>query len=262
MLIGETQLNDLIRFEHDTLENIEKLSKDAEVKKISQKWIDKTGTYKYAYNWRWLGLPIIQLPADIVGTQEIIWRVQPTIIVETGVARGGSILFNASQLALLDLCDSGSAQLGVTKRRCIGIDIDIRRHNREAIESHPLAALVTLIEGSSTADSTLEAVRSLIRPDDRVLVILDSNHTHDHVLSELKKYSPLVSLGSYLIVHDTGIENAPPELFNNRNWGTGNSPLSALKEFLRSNSNFEIDKKFCDKLLLTSSPEGYVRRLS
>jgi len=238
------------------------MAHDADVKQLSQEWIDKTGLYKYVYNWRWQGLPIIQLPADVVATQEIIWTVQPTVIIETGVARGGSIVFNASQLAMLDLFEKGNTTINESRRRCIGIDIDIRVHNRDEIESHPLSPIITLIEGSSVEDTTVDAVNKLIQPDDIVLVILDSNHTHEHVKTELEKYSNLVSLGSYMIVHDTGIEYSPESLFENRDWGVGNSPLTAVNDFIESNSDFEIDKSISGKLLITSSPDGYLRRIS
>ncbi len=249
-------------FDLESEQNISAMAADAAVTKVSQAWIDTTGSYRYVYNWKWMGLPIIQLPADVVATQEIIWSVKPTVIIETGVARGGSIVFNASQLAMLDLCEGTSTSLQDSKRRCIGIDIDIRAHNREALEAHPLAPLVTLYEGSSIDTETADFVRNLLDPDDRVMVILDSNHTHDHVLRELELYSGLVTPGSFLIVHDTGIENAPDEAFANRDWGRGDNPLTAMYAFLKGNENFEIADTICDKLLITSSPKGYLRRVS
>ncbi|MDX2256960.1 MAG: CmcI family methyltransferase [Pseudanabaenaceae cyanobacterium bins.39] len=254
-------MSDLKNFELESIENIKKLSSDPEVKNVSQEWINKTGPHKYVYNWRWMGLPIIQLPADVVATQEIIWMVKPTVIIETGVARGGSLIFNASQLALLDLCENGKASIEESKRRCIGIDIDIRQHNRDAIVSHPLSPMIQLIEGSSISDQTLNKVKNLLHPEDKVLVILDSNHTHDHVKAELEQYSPLVSCGSYIIVHDTGIEYAVESLFHNRDWGIGNNPLTASKEFLLSNKNFQVDQIVSGKLQITSSPDGYLKRI-
>jgi cephalosporin hydroxylase len=255
-------MSDLKNFELESIANIQSMDHDAEVKRISQEWIDKTGPYKYVYNWRWLGLPIIQLPADLVVSQEIIWSVQPTVIIETGVARGGSIIFYAAQLAMLDLCENGSTIITKSRRRCIGIDNEIREHNRKAIESHPLSPMIHLIERSSVDDATIDAVKKLIQPDDTVLVILDSNHTHEHVKAELDRYAPFVSPGSYMIVQDTGIEYAPEGLFENRDWGVGNNPLTAEKAFLESNSNFEIDRLLSGKLLITSSPDGYLRRIT
>ncbi|MDC1004974.1 CmcI family methyltransferase [Opitutales bacterium] len=254
-------MSDLKNFDRESIENIERMSRDQTVKKVSRDWIDKTGPYKYVYNWRWLGLPIIQLPADIVAIQEIIWEVKPTVVIETGIARGGSLLLNASQLLMLSLCEEGKASIKDQHRKCIGIDIDIRKHNKEAIEKHPLSPMITLIEGSSIDDSTFDRVKKTIKPNDRTLVILDSNHTHDHVLSELLFYSPLVSVGSYIIVHDTSIEFAPDHFFEDRDWGRSNNPLTAVNTFIANNKNFEVDKKINDKLLITSSPHGYLKRV-
>lgn len=255
-------MNDLEKFDLESSENIKRMSKDERLRHASQEWINLSSPHRYVYNWRWMGLPIIQLPADIVVTQELIWKVRPTVIIETGVARGGSIIFNASQLVLLDLCENGVVSTGSTKRRCIGIDIDIRAHNRHAIETHPLSNMVELIEGSSIDQATLDHVKSLIKPNDRVMIILDSHHTHQHVITELLQYAPLVSEGSYLIVHDTGIEFAKTDAFQDREWGVGNNPLTALNEFLSKNSNFQIDDNVCSKLLITSSPNGYLERLA
>lgn len=255
-------MNDHESFDRESLQNIGAMAEDTDVKKISQEWINATGQYRYVYNWKWLGLPIIQLPADIVATQEIIWNVKPTIIVETGVARGGSIVFNASQLALLDLCDGSSVGVAGSRRRCIGIDIDIRAHNRAALDRHPLAPMITLYEGSSIDQSTADFIAGLIGPEDRVMVILDSNHTHEHVLRELELYSGFVSPGSFLIVHDTGIEMAPDDAFDNRDWGRGNNPLTAMHAFLADNHDFVVERGICDKLLISSSPSGYLRRVS
>ena len=260
-LTGEKPLSDLEEFKRDSIFNLEKMCSDENVKKVSQEWINQTGKHNYAYNWRWLGLPIIQLPADIVATQELIWKIEPTVIIETGVARGGSLIFNASQLAMLDLCKYGSSSIMNSERRCIGIDIDIRPHNRGAIESHPLSPMIQMVEGSSTDEITFNKVMELIKPDDKIMVILDSNHTHAHVKEELVMYSPLVSLESYIVVHDTGIEFSPDSAFKNRDWGVGNNPLTAILEFLDSNDTFQVDKLQSDKLLITSSPNGYLQRV-
>jgi cephalosporin hydroxylase len=180
--------------------------------------------------------------------QEIIWRVQPDLIIETGVAHGGSLILSASLLELLG-----------GDRRVLGLDVDIRAHNRELIEAHPLARRIDLIEGSSIDDGVLDQVRAAARSRPRVLVILDSSHTHDHVLRELQLYSPLVSEGSYLIVFDTLIEMLPDQLFSDRPWRRGNSPLTAVRAFLEDNDRFEIDRMITDKLLLTAAPDGYLR---
>jgi cephalosporin hydroxylase len=249
-----------MNFMRESLNNIKKMASDDSVQNISRAWINQTGPHRYVYNWRWMGLPIIQLPADIAATQEIIWEVKPTVIIETGIARGGSLVFNASQLALLDLCSNESVSISQSKRRCIGIDIDIRSHNRSEIESHALAPMIILVEGSSLDSDVVGQVATMIKPEDRVLVILDSNHTYHHVKQELEHYSKLVTSGSYLIVHDTGIEYASEDLFENRDWGKGNNPLTAVKEFLTKNEKFNIDKHISDKLLITSSPEGYLKK--
>lgn len=255
-------MNDQAAFDHESRLNVEAMSKDTSLRELSQHWIDSTGPYKYVYNWKWLGLPIIQLPADIVVTQEIVWIVKPTVIIETGVARGGSVVFNASQLAILDLCEGKTSGLENSKRRVIGIDIEIRDHNRAALESHPLAPMVTLYEGSSTAEDTLSFVEELITPEDRVLVILDSNHTHNHVLNELEAYSKFVTRDSFLIAHDTSIEHGSPDNFTNREWGSGNNPWTAVNEFLAGTAEFVVDDFMNDKLMISSSPRGYLKRVS
>lgn len=207
--------------------------------------------YDYAYLWNWLGLPIIQLPADVMVTQEVIWKAKPDIIIETGVARGGSMIFLASMLQLL-----GRGQV-------IGVDIEIRPHNREAIESHPLASRITLIEGPSTNAATLQAVRSHVPPDAKVMVILDSNHSHDHVLSELQSYGPMVTPGQYLVVADTILGQMRPDQTPQKRaavWEPGNEPFSALKQYLTETDVFEPDPVVNGKLVLSSSPGGYLIR--
>jgi cephalosporin hydroxylase len=221
---------------------------------------------RYSYNFDWLGRPIIQYPADIVAMQEIIWQVKPDLIIETGVAHGGSIVLSASMLALLDLCDALAAgdTSGVNKpkRQVIGIDIDIRRHNREAIEAHPLFPWVQLIQGSSTDANIVEQVCGLARNKQKVLVCLDSNHTHAHVLEELKAYAPLVSPGSYCVVFDTIVEDLPKSLYPDRPWGPGDNPLTAVEEFISSNSDFENDQDIETRLQITVARGGFLRRKS
>lgn len=254
-------MDDQAAFDRESVQNVSAMSKDAELRRLSQHWIDSTGPYKYVYNWKWLGLPIIQLPADIVVTQEIIWLVKPTLIIETGIARGGSLVFNASQLAVLDLCEGHTAGLRKSARRVVGIDIEIRRHNGVALESHPLAPMITMYEGSSIDETTVDFIRREIRSDDRVLVILDSNHTHAHVLTELELYSGFVTQDSFVIVHDTSIEHGLQDNFKHREWGAGNNPWTAVNDFLATRSDFVVDHYFSDKLLISSSPGGYLRRV-
>lgn len=211
---------------------------------------------KYSYNFFWLGIPIIQAPQDMQAWQEIIWDVKPDLIIETGVAWGGSIIFNASMLALMDICGESSESL------VVGIDIDIRKHNREVIDNHPLRKKIELIEGSSVDLDVIERVKFLAKDKERVLVLLDSNHTHEHVLAELNAYAPLVSKGSYCIVSDTGIEDLEEDALFERSWRKGNSPKSAVWEFLKEHNDFQIDKYFESKLILTSSPDGFLKRIS
>lgn len=221
---------------------------------------------RYSYNYSWLGRPIIQYPQDIVAMQELIWAVKPDLIVETGIAHGGSLILNASMLALLDMTDAMSA--GVTsfdprasRRKVIGVDIDIRAHNRAAIEAHPLASRIEMIQGSSIAPDIVATVRKAAQNYERVLVSLDSNHTHDHVLAELEAYAPLVSVGSYCVVFDTVIEHLPADHFPDRPWSRGNNPLTAVNAFLAANPAFEIDKSIENKLMITVAPDGFLRRL-
>jgi cephalosporin hydroxylase len=221
--------------------------------------------YKYSYHFDWLGRPIIQFPQDMAAMQELIWEVKPDLIVETGIAHGGSLIFSASMLALLDMCEAieiGTALDPKTSRRkVLGIDIDIRAPNRAAIEAHPMASRIEMIQGSSIAVEIIEQVRAVAAKYSRVLVCLDSNHTHEHVLAELLAYAPLTSVGSYCVVFDTVVEDMPKELFPDRPWGPGNSPKTAVWEYLRTHPEFEIDKTIHNKLQITVAPDGYLRRV-
>ena len=216
------------------------------------------------YNFDWLGRPIIQTPQDIVVMQELIWSVKPDLIIETGIAHGGSLIFSASMLALLDLCEA--AEKGTVldparpARKVVGVDIDIRAHNRGAIEAHPLASRIEMIQGSSIAPATVAQVREIASGYKRVMVCLDSSHTHDHVLAELEAYAPLASVGSYCVVFDTIVEDLPDDMFPDRPWSPGNSPKTAVKSYLARHPNFEIAKEIHDKLVLTAAPDGFLRR--
>ena len=226
------------------------MAADADFREINRQWLVKSTVHRYSYQFDWLGRPIIQYPQDIVAVQEIIWRVKPELIVETGIAHGGSLILSASMLHLLG-----------GKGEVVGIDVEIRQHNRVEIEKHPLAGRISMIEGSSTDSDVAAQVRAIAEGKSPILVMLDSNHTHDHVLRELELYSPLVTPGSYLIVFDTVIEHMPPDFFPDRPWGKGNNPMTAVHEFLRNNSQFEIDKQIDAKLLITVAPDGYLKRL-
>lgn len=219
----------------------------------------------YSYNFSWLGRPIIQYPQDITAMQELVWQVRPDLIIETGIAHGGSLIFSASMLALLDLCDAIEEGVpldaGNSGRKVIGIDIDIRAHNRAAIEAHPMISRIQMIQGSSIAPEIIGQVHEMAGMYKRILVCLDSNHTHDHVLAELEAYAPLVTLGSYCVVFDTIVEDLPAEMYPNRSWGTGNNPKTAARKFLEAHSEFEIDKSIQHKLQITVAPDGYLKRI-
>ena len=253
-------------FQNEVKANIKGLEQDKDLQALSRIWVREVTPYKWAYNFSWLGRPIIQFPNDSCAMQELIWAIRPDIIIETGIAHGGSLVFSASMLALLDMCDAvESGELmdpKASRRKVVGIDIDIRSHNRDAIESHPMASRIQMIQGSSVDPGIIEQARALASGFSRVLVCLDSNHTHEHVLAELQAYAPLVSKGSYCVVFDTLIEDMPTESFANRPWRPGNSPKSAVREFLLSHPEYEIDRDIQNKLLITVAPDGYLRRTS
>ena len=235
-------------FERRNRQKIQELGADQKLRTASLIWISDSARHEYCYHFTWLGRPIIQYPQDMIAVQEIIWTVKPQLIIETGIAHGGSLILSASLLELL----GGTG-------RVVGVDIEIRPHNRKAIEEHPMFKRITLIEGSSVDESIAGQVRQLADNCHPVLVILDSNHTHQHVLRELELYSPLVTRGSYLIVYDTVIEDMPVDAFPDRPWGRGNNPKTALHEFLKTNRRFMIDKEIENKLLITVAPDGYLK---
>lgn len=241
-------MDDREQFAAKNERKIQQMGRDEDLRKATSAWFAKASDYAYSYHFRWMGIPIIQFPQDIVAMQEIIWEVKPDLIIETGIARGGSLVFYASMLELLG------------KGAVLGIDVDIRPHNREAVEAHPMARRIQMIEASSVTDETLQEVCRVAAQHDRVLVALDSNHTHDHVLRELELYAPLVSPGSYCVVFDTIIEDMPPNSFPNRPWDIGDNPKTAAREFLKSHPEFEIDHSISDKLQITVAPDGYLRR--
>jgi cephalosporin hydroxylase len=232
----------------DNAEMRRRMSADGDLRQQALDLFVKASRYRYSYNFRWLGRPIIQFPEDIVAMQEIIWQVKPDLIVETGIAHGGSLMLWASILELLG-----------GNRRVIGIDIEIRPRNRVEIEKHPLRTRMTLIEGSSVDAAVVDLVRAAATAAERVMVVLDSNHTHEHVRRELELYSPLVKRGSYLVVFDTVVEDMPANFFPDRPWGKGNNPKTAVREFLKVNDRFQVDADIESKLLLSVAPEGYLR---
>ena len=236
--------------------NIKLLWNEKELIKKSFKWIEETSKYNYTYNFEWLGRPIIQFPQDMVALQEIVWSVKPELIIETGIAHGGSIIFSASMMVLLEKCGY------INKGHIVAIDIDIRDYNRIEIEKHPLAPYITMIQGSSIDSNIINQVKLLSKDYRKVLILFDSNHTHEHVLAELEAYAPLTSVGSYCIVYDTAIEDMPEDLFSDKPWGIGNNPKTAVWEFLKKHKEFVIDTEIQNKLLITVAPDGYLKRIS
>lgn len=248
-------MNDIVKqFEDEKLARIETNGNDKEFQKQSRDWLEESMRRYYVYNFSWLGRPIIQNPIDMVAMQEIIWNVKPDLIIETGIAHGGSLIFSASMLALNSTCD------GPADAEVLGIDIDIRAHNRKAIEDHPLFNRITMIEGSSIAPDIIAQVKQKAKDKKCILVCMDSNHTHKHVLAELKAYASLTSVGSYCVVFDTFVEDVPADVFHNRPWHPGNSPKSAVHEYLKTHPEFEIDKSIQNKLMITLVPDGYLKR--
>ena len=224
------------------------MASDGAFQTLTRDWFNASCRHRYSYHFTWLGLPVIQYPQDLIAMQEIIWRTRPELIVETGIARGGSLVFFASMLEMI----------GATGR-VVGVDVDIRAHNRVAIENHPLANRITMLEGSSIDSMIAEKIHSLARGIRSILVVLDSNHTHEHVFRELQLYSALVRKGGYLIAMDTVVEDLPADLFPDRQWGPGNNPRTAVQAFLKRNDRFQVDQEIENQLLLTVAPGGYLK---
>src|SRR5690606_29342224 len=243
-------------FDDQVKSNIAALHQDRDLHALSRVWTRMTNPNGYTYNFKWLGRPIIQYPQDIVSMQELIFRIQPDLIIETGIAHGGSLIFSASMLELSALCG------GPQQARVIGVDIDIRSHNRAAIDAHPLKRRITMLEGSSGDPAIVGEIAEAAREAERVLCCLDSNHTHEHVLAELNAYAPLVTVGSYCVVFDTLIELLPASMFTDRPWKPGDSPMTAVDAFLANHPEFEIDSDIDAKLLISVAPRGYLRRVA
>ena len=237
------------------------------VQSLTRQWMNESIKTNYSYHFEWLGRPVIQYPQDIVGTQQLLWTIQPDLIIETGIARGGSLIFYASILELIAQCG------GPANAKVLGIDIDIRQQNREAILAHPMSKRIEMLQGSSIENKIAEQVKRRARIANKVLVCLDSNHTHDHVLEELRLYAPLVSLDSYIIVFDTVVEDLPTSLIVDRPWAKGNNPKTAVFEYLKEidengilsedgeRLQLEIDEHLEAKLLITVAPSGFLKRV-
>lgn len=235
-------------------ERIVQQGESESVRAASRAFFDATEKTKYSYNFTWMGRPIIQYPQDIVAMQELIWEVQPDLIIETGIAHGGSLILYASLLELNAAC-GGPAEASI-----LGVDIDIRTHNKEAIEAHPMSKRIEMIQGSSIASEIVDAVKAKAQGKQQIMLVLDSNHTHDHVLAELEAYAPLVTKGSYCVVFDTVVEDMPKGSFPDRPWDVGNNPKTAVWEYLKNHDEFEIDKRIQHKLLITVAPDGFLKR--
>ncbi|MDP4743870.1 MAG: cephalosporin hydroxylase family protein [Porticoccaceae bacterium] len=242
----------------------ETLGSDPKARELTQNWMNFAQANKYSYQFDWLGRPIIQYPQDIVAMQELIWNIKPDLIIETGIAHGGSLILSASMLAMLDMCEAieqkSSFNPSHSKRKVLGIDIDIRSHNRAAIEAHPMSSRIQMLEASSIAEETIHSVKKIAAQYKTVLVFLDSNHTYQHVLAELNAYAPLTTVGSYCVVFDTVVEDMPEGLFHDRPWGPGDNPKTAVWEYLKTHSDFEIDKNIHTKILITVAPDGFLKR--
>jgi len=252
------------QFNLERTSRVEAYSDDSSFQHSSQSWLEESMRKGYVYNFNWLGRPIIQNPIDMVAIQELIWEVKPDLIIETGIAHGGSLIMNASLLAMLDYCDgieNGEILDPIKpKRRVLGIDIDIRAHNREAIEAHPMSNRIDMIQGSSIDKNVISQVYEYSKSHKKILISLDSNHTHEHVLAELEAYASLTSIGSYCVVFDTFIEDMPVDLFPDRPWGPGDNPKTAVWEYLKTHPEFCCDKSIQNKLLITVAPDGFLKR--
>ena len=258
-------MNHYHKFKKEGSEEIEALGRNSFLQDATKKWFVLANDAKYSYHFEWLGRPIIQYPQDIVALQELIWQIKPDLIIETGIAHGGSLIFSASMLALLDMAEAiengNTLDPKISNRKVLGIDIDIRPHNREAIEAHPMASRIEMIQGSSIAPEIIQQVHEIARNFNCVMVILDSNHTHEHVLAELVAYAPLTSKESYCVVFDTIVEEMPKSMFPERPWGPGDNPKTAVWEYLKTHTEFKIDKSIQHKLLITVAPDGFLKRI-
>jgi cephalosporin hydroxylase len=241
--------DEIEKFRKECDANISEMAADEDFERVNQQWLEHSIAHKYSYNFNWMGRPIIQYPQDIVAMQELIWELRPDFIIETGIAHGGSLIFYASMLELLG-----------GEREILGIDIDIRAHNRAEIEKHPMSHRIKLMQGSSIDEELVASVAAQASQHSNVMVLLDSNHTHEHVLKELELYAPLVSSGSYLVVFDTIVDDLPDSLVGDRPWSNAANPKTAVNEFLKSNKDFSIDARIHDKLKITVASGGYLKR--
>ncbi len=253
-------------FKEEVVRRTADLANDERLRKAALEFLRASVGPRYSYNFHWLDRPIIQYPQDIVAIQELIWELRPDLVIETGIAHGGSLVLSASMLAMLDMCEAIEAgkmmDPAVSHRRVLGIDIDIREHNRVALDAHPMRSRIEMVEGPSTDEGVLDGVREFSKDYERILVCLDSNHTHEHVRAELEVYAPLVSVGSYCVVFDTLIEDMPADSYPDRPWGPGNNPMSAVRDFLQTHPEYECDHAITDRLSISAARNGYLRRVA
>ena len=253
------------KFKQECIQEILSQGEDEHLLELTKKWFKASFSKKYAYHFDFLGRPIIQYPQDIVAIQEIIWEVKPDLIIETGIAHGGSLILSASMLAQLDMIEAIESGNTIdpkqSKRKVLGIDIDIREHNKIEIEKHPMSTRIKMIQGSSIAPEIIDQVKNIASNFKCILVLLDSNHTHEHVLAELEAYAQLTSVNSYCVVFDTIVEDLPADMFPDRPWGPGDNPKTAVWQYIKSHPEFVIDKTIQDKLLITVAPDGYLKRM-
>ena len=241
-------MNPLAEFARLRAQHIDTLGADQSLRETTRAWFQSASKHRYSYHFDWMGIPIIQFPQDLVALQEVVWASKPDAIIETGIAHGGSLVFYASLMRAMGI-DSP----------VIGIDVDIRGHNRELLDQHPLRSRIELIEGSSTAPETLVQVRKALGSATNPVVVLDSNHEFSHVLLELELYSAFVKRGSYLVVLDTIVDDMPEDFSEGRPWGPGRGPKRAVAEFLKKNQRFSVDQNYNKKLLITVAPDGFLR---
>ena len=253
-------------FREEVVNRIQQNRDNVDLRAATREFNKISNELKYSYNFEWFGRPIIQYPQDMIALQEIIFNIKPDLIIETGIARGGSLIFYASILALLDISDAVEKDVILNPRSScrlvIGVDIDVRPHNRLAIEVHPMSSRIQIVEGSSLDKAIIHQIHQVAASHKKVMVCLDSNHTHDHVLAELESYASLTTLGSYCVVFDTIVDDLPRTMYPNRPWGPGNSPKSAVVEYLKAHSEFQIDRSIEDKLQITVAPDGYLKRIA
>lgn len=240
------------RFQQEREADIEKMGNDAVLRQKSLDWMLHADKYKYTYNYAWMGRPIIKFPNDILIQQEIMWELKPDLVIETGIAHGGSIIFTASMMEMMGI-----------PGEVVGVDIDIRPHNKHAIDNHPMKKRITMYEGSSVEPNIIDKVKNHTIGKRCVMVILDSLHSHNHVYQELCAYAPMTTIGSYCILPDTFIEFFPKGYYSeSRPWDVGDNPYTAMRSFMDQNNSFEIDKSRTNKAMITETIDGYLKRIS